>query len=62
MNTKQSTRKSAKEPGKANRTFRLDMKTMEQVERMAEAQNRTVNNMVETILKQTVCGGKALAF
>lgn len=33
-----------------NRTFRIDMHTMQQVECMAEQQNRTVNNMVETIL------------
>jgi len=39
---------------KANRTFRLCAKTLEQVEAMAKAQNRSVNNMVETILKQWV--------
>lgn len=53
--------KSMKEPSKQNRTFRLDSDTLRRVERLAEAENRTVNNMVETILKQTVQGRKDLA-
>lgn len=53
--------KNTNEPGKQNRTFRLDSDTMRRVERLAEAENRTVNNMVETILKQTVQGKKELA-
>lgn len=53
--------KNMKDTGKQNRTFRLDSDTMRRVERLAEAENRTVNNMVETILKQTVQGKKELA-
>lgn len=36
------------------RTFRLDSDTLKQIEALAHAENRTVNNMVETILKKTV--------
>lgn len=54
-------KKNMKEPTKQNRTFRLDSDTLRRVERLAEAENRTVNNMVETILKQTVQGKKELA-
>lgn len=55
-----ATQKTSKPPDKQNRTFRLDTETMRKVELLAEAQNRTVNNMVETILKQTVQGNKEL--
>ncbi len=47
-------RTTTKPQEKTNRTFRLDAETMKRLETMAEEQNRTVNNMVETILKQTV--------
>lgn len=53
--------KRPKESSKQNRTFRLDSDTLRRVEKLADAQNRTVNNMVETILKQTVAGNKTLA-
>ncbi|MBL8000396.1 MAG: hypothetical protein JNL05_00425 [Flavobacteriales bacterium] len=49
-----SNRRENKDPGKVNKTFRLDSHTVKAIERLAEADNRTVNNMVETILKNTV--------
>ncbi|MGB3524693.1 MAG: hypothetical protein WBB32_01875 [Flavobacteriales bacterium] len=39
---------------KESKTFRLDSKTLRDVEELAQAHNRTLNNMVETILKKTV--------
>lgn len=37
---------------KVTRTIRIDNATMRSLEVMAKAQNRTVNNMIETILKE----------
>jgi hypothetical protein len=37
---------------KVSKTFRLDAVTLRQVEKLAKEQNRTVNNMVETMLME----------
>ncbi len=39
---------------KVAKTFRLDTETVKVLERAAEQQNRTLSNMVETILKEKV--------
>ena len=38
--------------GKIVKTFRLDKDILKRVEAMAETENRTLNNMVETLLKR----------
>lgn len=39
---------------KTTKTFRLDSELLRQLEVMAETENRTLNNMVETILMRAV--------
>lgn len=39
---------------KSNRTFRLCARPVVAIEQMAKEENRTTNNMVETILKRYV--------
>ena len=41
-----------KQPPKEAKTFRLDSDTIKVLESAAEAQNRTLSNMVETLLKE----------
>jgi len=46
--------KNPPEQRKEARTFRLDSRTMQVIEQLAETENRTVNNMVETLLMNSV--------
>lgn len=39
---------------KLSKTFRIDGETVRAIERIALEENRTVNNMVETVLKEEV--------
>jgi len=50
-----------RKPEKESKTFRLDSTTLRTLERLAEAENRTVNNMVETVLKEAVKKREALS-
>ena len=40
-------------------TFRLDAELLERVRKMAQAENRTVTNFVETVLKRSFEPGEA---